>query len=85
MVGVGELNEMMEGIVWDSNAAKLVSIRLMPSATESPSTLQRIDRVCQVRDEAPIAYKDLTEVMTNQEDLVEVIHKLRPLMNMKGY
>ncbi|KAF4693238.1 hypothetical protein FOZ60_011464 [Perkinsus olseni] len=61
VVGVGELNEMMEGIVWDSNAAKLV------------------------RDEAPVAYKDLNEVMMNQEDLVEVVHKLKPLMNMKGY
>ncbi|KAF4707931.1 hypothetical protein FOZ62_028131, partial [Perkinsus olseni] len=61
VVGVGELNDMMEGIVWDSNAAKLV------------------------RDEAPVAYKDLNEVMMNQEDLVEVVHKLKPLMNMKGY
>ncbi|KAF4679219.1 hypothetical protein FOZ63_021494 [Perkinsus olseni] len=61
VVGVGELNEMMEGIVWDSNAAKLI------------------------RDEAPVAYKDLNEVMMNQEDLVDVVHKLKPLMNMKGY
>ncbi|KAF4678120.1 hypothetical protein FOL47_005399 [Perkinsus chesapeaki] len=61
VVGVAELNEMMEGIVWDSDAAKLV------------------------RDEAPVAYKDLKEVMVNQEDLVEVVHKLLPLMNMKGY
>lgn len=38
-----------------------------------------------VRDEAPQAYKDLTLVMKNQEELVEVVHRLRPLINVKGF
>jgi len=38
-----------------------------------------------VKDEAPMAYKDLSVVMQNQEDLVEVVHHLRPLINMKGW
>lgn len=45
--------------------------------------------VCDVdpnlRDEAPAAYKDLTSVMQYQEGLVEVVHKLRPLVNVKGF
>ncbi|MBN1347294.1 MAG: RtcB family protein [Phycisphaerae bacterium] len=35
-------------------------------------------------DEAPDAYKDIDRVMTNQRDLVEVVHKLRPLAVVKG-
>lgn len=38
-----------------------------------------------VKDEAPQAYKDLQTVMKNQEDLVEVVHRLKPLVNVKGY
>ncbi|MBA3947591.1 MAG: RtcB family protein [Herpetosiphonaceae bacterium] len=35
-------------------------------------------------DEAPQAYKDLDTVMVNQADLVEPVHRLHPLMNVKG-
>ena len=35
-------------------------------------------------DEAPQAYKDITQVMANQTDLVEIIHELRPLGVVKG-
>lgn len=38
-----------------------------------------------VKDEAPMAYKDLNEVMANQESLVEIVHHLQPLVNMKGW
>jgi len=38
-----------------------------------------------VKDEAPQAYKDLQTVMKNQEDLVEVVHRLKPLVNVKGF
>eukprot|EP00440_Ansanella_granifera_P073850 gb/GFBE01080132.1/.p1 GENE.gb/GFBE01080132.1/~~gb/GFBE01080132.1/.p1 ORF type:complete len:328 (+),score=75.16 gb/GFBE01080132.1/:1-984(+) len=38
-----------------------------------------------VRDEAPMAYKDLNTVMQNQRDLVEIVHHLQPLINMKGW
>jgi tRNA-splicing ligase RtcB (3'-phosphate/5'-hydroxy nucleic acid ligase) len=35
-------------------------------------------------DEAPSAYKDIDEVMRNQEDLVEIIVELSPLAVIKG-
>lgn len=37
-----------------------------------------------VIDEAPMAYKDVTEVMARQTDLVDVLYTLRPLMTIKG-
>ena len=43
------------------------------------------DHVEAVRDEAPQAYKDLTEVMANQQDLTEIVHRLQPLINVKGF
>ena len=39
----------------------------------------------QVKDEAPGAYKDLTQVMANQTDLVDVELRLLPLVNVKGF
>ena len=45
--------------------------------------------VCDVhpslRDEAPDAYKDLDTVMGNQEALIEVVHRLLPMVNVKGF
>merc|ERR1719382_2416690 len=38
-----------------------------------------------VRDEAPQAYKDLGTVLANQAELVEVQHRLLPLVNVKGF
>jgi tRNA-splicing ligase RtcB len=38
-----------------------------------------------VRDEAPQAYKNFNEVMKNQADLVEVVTRLKPLVNVKGF
>jgi tRNA-splicing ligase RtcB len=35
-------------------------------------------------DEAPGAYKDISEVMENQKDLVEIIVELSPLAVIKG-
>ncbi len=35
-------------------------------------------------DEAPSAYKDISEVMANQTDLVEILTELRPLAVIKG-
>lgn len=43
------------------------------------------DTVRQVKDEAPQAYKDLDKVMREQADLLEVVHKLTPLLNVKGF
>jgi len=38
-----------------------------------------------VKDEAPQAYKDLGEVMEHQKDLTEIVHRLLPLVNVKGF
>ena len=35
-------------------------------------------------DEIPAAYKDIDQVMADQQDLVEVLHTLRQVMNYKG-
>jgi len=35
-------------------------------------------------DEAPLAYKNIFEVMELQEDLVEVVERVTPLLNIKG-
>jgi len=35
-------------------------------------------------DESPFVYKDVFEVMAMQKDLVEVVHHVRPLVNVKG-
>jgi tRNA-splicing ligase RtcB len=35
-------------------------------------------------DEAPQAYKDVTKVLAQQTDLVEIVHTLRPLVTVKG-
>jgi len=35
-------------------------------------------------DEAPQAYKDVTQVIARQTDLVDVVHTLRPIVTVKG-
>ena len=37
-----------------------------------------------VVDEIPSAYKDIDEVMSNQSDLVEIVHTLKQVVNVKG-
>lgn len=35
-------------------------------------------------DESPLAYKNIFEVMENQNDLVEVVDHVLPILNIKG-
>jgi tRNA-splicing ligase RtcB len=35
-------------------------------------------------DEAPSAYKNIRHVMRSQKDLVKILHKLNPVLSMKG-
>lgn len=35
-------------------------------------------------DEAPMAYKNIFEVMEMQKDMVEVLHHIKPVLNIKG-
>lgn len=37
-----------------------------------------------VIDESPAAYKDIGAVMAAQESLVEIVHRLRQVLNVKG-
>jgi tRNA-splicing ligase RtcB len=37
-----------------------------------------------ILDESPLAYKPLGAVMEAQDDLVEIVHRLKPLINVKG-
>jgi len=38
-----------------------------------------------VKDEAPQAYKNLSTVIQNQHSLTDVVHRLYPLINVKGF
>lgn len=38
-----------------------------------------------IRDEAPQAYKNLNQVLKNQESLIYLIKKLNPIINIKGF
>ena len=35
-------------------------------------------------DESPLAYKNIFDVMDQQKDLVEVLHHIKPIINIKG-
>ena len=65
--------------------------RTMAKKTITPEQFQRsmagivYDDSPDLIDEAPMAYKDLDIVMKNQETLVEVVHRLQPLLNVKGF
>jgi len=37
-----------------------------------------------IKDESPQAYKDISEVMSNQADLVEIVTELTPVAVVKG-
>jgi len=51
-------------------------------ATQTAGVICRKDKG--VIDEIPGAYKDIDEVMANQADLVEVVHRLKQLICVKG-
>lgn len=37
-----------------------------------------------VIDESPAAYKDISAVIAAQSDLIEIVHRLRQIVNVKG-
>lgn len=37
-----------------------------------------------ILDESPSAYKDINAVMSSQDDLVSIVHELKPILNIKG-
>lgn len=38
-----------------------------------------------VIDETPMAYKDIDDVMTAQSDLVDIVHRLKQVLCVKGW
>lgn len=50
------------------------SMKGIPAATVGQATV----------DESPFAYKDIFKVMELQEDLVDIVHYVKPIINVKG-
>ncbi len=55
------------------------------SLTNHTKAIQGIDASLykRVLDENPAAYKDISSVMEAQSDLVEIVHCLRPIFNVR--
>ena len=61
-------------------AKKKITLEEHIKATEGIECRKDID----VIDESPAAYKDIGAVMNAQSDLVEIVHRLRQILNVKG-
>ncbi|MBN1956881.1 MAG: RtcB family protein [Desulfuromonadales bacterium] len=69
------------GRVMGRKAAKR-QIKLKQFSDSMVGIVAKVDR--QTLDEAPFAYKNIDEVMRLQKDLVTVLHRVRPIINIKG-
>ena len=69
------------GRVMGRKAAKR-QIKLKQFANSMYGIVAKVDR--HTLDEAPFAYKDIDAVMRLQKDLVKVLHRVRPIINIKG-
>lgn len=63
-----------------TQAKKVISLEQHAQAMEGIEA--RLDK--DVIDESPAAYKDINAVMDAQKDLVEIVHRLRQVINVKG-
>lgn len=63
-----------------TKAKKLISLEQHAKAMEGIEA--RLDE--DVLDESPAAYKPIGAVMDAQSDLVEIVHRLRQILNVKG-
>ena len=63
-----------------TEAKRRITLKDHRAATEGIEC--RKDR--DVIDESPAAYKDISSVIAAQEDLIEVVHQLRQVVNVKG-
>jgi tRNA-splicing ligase RtcB len=61
-------------------ARKAITLEDHIKATEGIECRKDVD----VIDESPAAYKDIGAVMAAQNDLVEIVHRLRQVLNVKG-
>ncbi len=57
-------------------------IKLKQFADSMYGIVAKVDR--HTLDEAPFAYKNIEQVMALQQDLVRVLHRVRPILNIKG-
>ena len=69
------------GRIMGRKAAKR-TIKLKQFADTMFGIVAKVDR--HTLDEAPFAYKDIEQVMALQKDLVTVLHRVRPIINIKG-
>jgi len=94
-MGAGSYITRGRGDIRSWNSSSHGAGRLM-SRTKAHSDIAQEDFECamdgvvcdthpSVRDEAPQAYKDLTMVMQQQSSLTEIVHRLLPLVNVKGF
>ena len=65
-----------------SRGAAVKQITLADHAKAMQGIEARLD--ADVLDESPAAYKDITSVMAAQVDLVDIVHTLRQIVNVKG-
>lgn len=65
-----------------SRGAAKKAISLEQHAAAMKGIEARLDK--DVLDESPAAYKDIGKVMAAQDDLVEIVHRLRQVINVKG-
>lgn len=63
-------------------AKRKIDLAAFTAAMKERGITARVDR--STLDEAPGAYKNIWEVMAMQADLVEVLHHVRPIINIKG-
>lgn len=69
------------GRVMGRKAAKR-TLKLKQFVDTMHGIVAKVDR--HTLDEAPFAYKDIDKVMRLQKDLVKVLHRVWPLINIKG-
>ena len=63
-------------------AAETLKLDDFESTMREAGIVARVD--ASTLDESPFAYKDIFSVMAQQEDLVAVLHHVRPIINVKG-
>ncbi len=65
-----------------TQARKTISVDDLVSAMEDRAW--QIDSASKLVDEAPMAYKDIDQVMEDQKDLTKILHTLHQIVNYKG-
>lgn len=67
-------------LMWRNEARKRITLEDHAQAMQGIEA--RLD--ADVLDESPAAYKPIGDVMNAQSSLVEIVHRLRQVVNVKG-